>query len=111
MKHFSQKETKDEAPPMEKKQTLGFASKKLHYNSEARKELEKCETLDFNIFKLRRETEKNELFVLSNYLMNKHDFFNILNIDPEVFGHFTKKIQSGYNDVPYHNQIHASDVC
>jgi hypothetical protein len=43
--------------------------------------------------------------------MGRNDLYDKLRIDPEIFEKFAKRIQNGYTEVAYHNQIHASDVC
>ena len=43
------------------------------------------ETLEFNIFSLKKETNNNELFFMIHYLMTIENFYEKLNIDPEVF--------------------------
>lgn len=65
---------------------------------------------EFDILALERETNGNEMTVLSSFLMYKHDFYTTLWIDPTTFATFIKSIQHGYNDVAYHNKIHGMDV-
>lgn len=72
--------------------------------------LERCEDFNFKIFTVRKETQKNEMVVITTYLLRKHNMFINLKIDPEVFMRYMRKIQDGYFDVAYHNQIHGTDV-
>lgn len=65
----------------------------------------------FDIFELRTATSGNELVTVINYLMDKHDFYNKLNIVKDKFRKYSIVIQSMYNPIAYHNKTHASDVC
>ena len=52
---------------------------------EVKEMLAKTETPDFHIFEFSRKTDGNELYVLTSYLLYKHDLFHSLKIDPEIF--------------------------
>lgn len=73
--------------------------------------MDKLETSDFDVFELQRETNNNELVVVTNFFMKKHDLFSKLKINPETFYNFSKAIQDGYRPVSYHNKVHGTDVC
>lgn len=73
--------------------------------------LAEIETMKFDIFELRSATSGNELVTVINYLMDKHDFYNKLNIVKDKFRKYSIVIQSMYNPIAYHNKTHASDVC
>lgn len=73
--------------------------------------LAQIETHKFDIFELRSATNGNELVTVINYLMDKHDFYNKLNIVKDKFRKYSIVIQSMYNPIAYHNKTHASDVC
>ena len=44
------------------------------------------------------------------HLFAKEKLFDRLPITNEKFLTFMKKVQSGYNDITYHNQTHAADL-
>lgn len=69
------------------------------------------ETSDFDIFEFSELVKNKEMEIIACFLMDKHELFTSLAIDPEVFHNFAKAIQAGYVDIPYHNQTHGIDVC
>lgn len=73
--------------------------------------LELVQSVDFNIFTLKKATKDNELITITTFLLHKHKLFQTLRINIETFMTFIAKIQSGYRDVTYHNKTHGSDVC
>jgi len=73
--------------------------------------LSEIETAHFDIFDLRSATNGNELVIVINYLMEKHDFYTSLKIVKDKFRKYSIVIQSMYNPIAYHNKTHASDVC
>jgi hypothetical protein len=73
--------------------------------------LEISNTIDFDIFQLRKTSKDNELVTLSTYLMHKHKYFQSLKIVVDIFVSFMSKIQSGYKDITYHNKTHGADLC
>jgi hypothetical protein len=70
-----------------------------------------ADTIEFNCFYFNKLSEKNDLVFLSYHLFDKRSLFDELDIESEVFIKFMTKIQNGYLPNPYHNQIHATDVC
>ena len=68
------------------------------------------DTNEFDVFAFADLTKGNELSTIMYYLFEKNNFFDILNIDQDVFIRFAKKIQGGYKPNPYHNCTHAADV-
>ena len=80
-------------------------------NEVAQNELEKVETDQFDVFLMRKETGKQEPVVISSYLMDKHNLFSAMKIDPDTFQSYMVAIQNGYTDITYHNQTHGIDVC
>lgn len=85
--------------------------KKLELTDEAIQELALINELRFNIFTLMNATNDNELLTTSTYILAKHSIFNRINLDYATFVSFIKKIQSGYQNVTYHNKTHAADLC
>lgn len=87
---------------------------KLGLTKESQAMLDCVDTLDdFNIFDFKEEVEEKELFVISSYLMHKHQLFQNCKIDPEAFFKFIKKINDNYTPkwIEYHNKTHGADVC
>jgi len=68
------------------------------------------DTLEFDIFSFKEITGGEELALITYYLFERHNFFELLNIEIPVFSNFIRKIQSGYLPNPYHNSTHAADV-
>ncbi len=69
------------------------------------------ETMNFDVFLFKKECNNEELVIICTYLMDKHNLFKDLKIDPDRFQSYAKTIQAGYNDVVYHNATHGIDVC
>lgn len=64
---------------------------------------------DFDIFKFDELTKGNCLYHFSYNLFSNFNFFEL--VTEEVFKEFIIQIKKGYSrDVPYHNDIHATDV-
>jgi len=86
---------------------------KLNLNSQTKTMLNKADSLSFNIFDFKDLVEEKELYVLTSYLLNKHDLFRAMKMDPEVFFSFIVRIQDYYNHsfIEYHNKTHGADVC
>lgn len=61
----------------------------------------------FNYSKL---AEGHDLACMANFLFQRKDFFDALDIESDVFQEFIMKIQNGYLPNPYHTQTHAADV-
>lgn len=53
---------------------------------------------------------ENELVTVITYMMHKQQLFKNLGMNVDTFMRFINKIQSGYNDIAYHNKTHASDL-
>ena len=66
--------------------------------------------MDFNVFTVRRETNENEMITVSTHIMVKEGLLNKLDIPIDLFLAFIGKIQSGYNDITYHNKTHGTDL-
>jgi hypothetical protein len=79
-------------------------------DSETKAQFDLVETENFDIFAVSASTKNNELLTVTTYLLNKEKIFSALKIKVETYLAFIQKIQSGYNDIAYHNRTHASDV-
>ena len=88
-------------------------NERLNLTAKSKFMLEKANTLEFNIFDFKNEVEEQELFVLTSYMMHKHELFRSFKMDPEVFFKFVKRAQDYYNHsfIEYHNKTHGADVC
>ncbi|EGR30229.1 hypothetical protein IMG5_137410 [Ichthyophthirius multifiliis] len=71
---------------------------------------QKIDEFTFNCFQMKEITKGNEIQFLLIHLFNRFQLLKDLNIDLSTFYRFTKEIQKGYRDVPYHNKLHAFDV-
>lgn len=58
----------------------------------------------------RNKVAGDELSIITYYFFERHNLFDLLNIDVSTFVAFINKIQSGYFPNPYHNANHAADV-
>jgi hypothetical protein len=86
----------------------------LGLTKESQEMLDCVDTCDnFNIFDFKNEVNEQELYVISSYLMHKHELFQTCKIDPESYFKFIKRIQDNYNPkwIDYHNKSHGADVC
>jgi hypothetical protein len=82
----------------------------LSISEPTQQELEKIETVEFNIFTVRKTTLENELVTVITYLLHKEQLFSSININIDTWMRFITKIQSGYKDIAYHNKTHAADL-
>ena len=80
-------------------------------NDDAHKELQKCDTYDFNIFKLREYTEGREMEATLSFILAKRDCLANTTVDTKKMMNFVRAIQAGYKNVPYHNKTHGADLC
>jgi len=73
--------------------------------------LNKVDSWDqFDIFALDLETKGHALSMLCYHLLDRYNIFEKLKISRHQFANYLKEIEEGYNDVPYHNKVHAADV-
>lgn len=86
--------------------------KKLKLTPESKAFLGRINTLDFDIFNFKDIVEEKEMFVITSYIMHKHDLFTGCKIDPEVYFKFITRVQDYYNPgfIEYHNKTHGTDV-
>ena len=63
--------------------------------------------LSYRLFLLCSE---KPLAVLVTHIFDLYDFFSHLSIPRADFCRAMSLLEDGYNDVPYHNHIHAADV-
>jgi hypothetical protein len=65
---------------------------------------------DFDVFLLNDLSDGQPLTTLAYYLFEQNGFFEKLEISKTTFLNCFQGIEDGYNDVPYHNRMHAADV-
>lgn len=68
-------------------------------------------SLEFNCFKFDEISKGKGLSLLLNFLFHSQNLCTKLSIQEKVLTNFSTKIQEGYQNNPYHNRIHAFDVC
>ena len=83
----------------------------LGLKPEAKVELEKVDTYDFNIFNLRAHTDGNELTTILPFTLARHGLIGSCHLDFNALMNFLRKLQDGYKAITYHNSTHAADVC
>ena len=83
----------------------------LNFKHNIPKTIEKLDTLEFDIFDFKGKTENRELTTLTSLLLHKHSLYSGLHIPINKFLVYMDKINSGYNNIKYHNSTHAADVC
>lgn len=85
----------------------------LNLTADSKTLLIKCDSIDFDVFNFKEVVEEREMFVLTSYLMHKHQLFSALKMDPELYFKFISRVQDFYNPgfVEYHNKTHGTDVC
>ncbi len=72
--------------------------------------LSKVDSYDFNVFELDSFINKKTLHFVSNQILAKYAFFKEVTTD-EKFSNFITDIIDGYDrNVPYHNDLHGTDV-
>lgn len=84
----------------------------LSLTSESKILLKGINQLDFDIFNFKEVVNEREMFVLTSYIMHKHELFTALKMDPEWYFKFITRMQNYYNPgfVEYHNKTHGADV-
>ena len=80
-------------------------------SAEAQEELNKVDDYTFDIFKLRKFTDNNELTIILPWVLAKHGLIGSCNVDFTSLMSFVRKLAGGYKTITYHNQTHAADVC
>eukprot|EP00475_Leptophrys_vorax_P012350 TRINITY_DN18793_c0_g1_i1.p1 TRINITY_DN18793_c0_g1~~TRINITY_DN18793_c0_g1_i1.p1 ORF type:complete len:582 (-),score=180.12 TRINITY_DN18793_c0_g1_i1:730-2475(-) len=84
-------------------------SDKFKLNSVQLKLLLQCNEWGFDVFELNKISGGKPLSLLMGYLYHTLKF-DKLKVDEIIFQSFVSVVENGYNDVPYHNKIHAADV-
>jgi hypothetical protein len=83
----------------------------LNISENAKNELTKCDTFEFNVFAVRELTEGRELEAVLSFILAKRGCIQGTNIDINKMANYMMAIQSGYKNVTYHNKTHGADLC
>lgn len=83
---------------------------KLSSAMKVKEKLIHCTDFNFNIFELEALVKDSLMQVVTNHLFAKIGLFSNELLKEQSLIEFSKDISGGYNDVPYHNYIHAVDV-
>ena len=76
----------------------------LNLNAEAVEELKKVDAYDFDIFRLRRLTDGNELVTVLPMVLVRHGLVSSCNLDFTKLINFVRKLAAGYKStITYHN--------
>ena len=73
--------------------------------------MKKVDDYTFDIFKLRKFTDNNELTIILPWVLAKHGLIGSCNVDFTSLMCFVRKLAGGYKTISYHNQTLAADVC
>eukprot|EP00163_Fabomonas_tropica_P008284 TRINITY_DN178_c1_g1_i1.p1 TRINITY_DN178_c1_g1~~TRINITY_DN178_c1_g1_i1.p1 ORF type:complete len:758 (-),score=139.49 TRINITY_DN178_c1_g1_i1:352-2625(-) len=74
-------------------------------------ELDRIDTLDFDVFKITEWTEGQPLLCVMYELFDFYDLFKTLHLNSAIFYNFITEIERRYlPDNPYHCSTHAADV-
>eukprot|EP01029_Cantina_marsupialis_P015526 TRINITY_DN3401_c0_g1_i1.p1 TRINITY_DN3401_c0_g1~~TRINITY_DN3401_c0_g1_i1.p1 ORF type:complete len:689 (-),score=127.19 TRINITY_DN3401_c0_g1_i1:441-2507(-) len=65
---------------------------------------------EFSVHKLQHRTNGHALVNAAFHALRSHNLIMDLNLNAEVLEKLLLKIESSYNDTPYHNSVHAADV-
>ena len=88
-----------------------LVTKMLQLNDQAIDELHKIDQWDFDIFKLRKTTQNNELVTILPYILSKRGLLGVTALDFNKLMNFIRVIQNGYKKITYHNKTHGADLC
>ena len=77
---------------------------------QVKKELGRIDTFEFNIFELDKLIQQKCLYYVLNNILNRYNYIQDL-LHEKNYINFVNEIIAGYNrKVPYHNDLHATDV-
>mmetsp|Transcript_7727 Transcript_7727/g.7145 ORF Transcript_7727/g.7145 Transcript_7727/m.7145 type:complete len:86 (+) Transcript_7727:73-330(+) len=79
-------------------------------NEEMLKYDEQINSNNFDAFNLHSLTKKNSLYFMLQYMYQKFNFADQLNMNSQKFVKFSLRLQQAYRENPYHSSIHAADV-
>jgi len=73
--------------------------------------LESMDDFNFDCFEFHRSTKGHGISYLIPHLFGVYGLIEMGKFDEEKLHTFSKKIELGYLDNPYHNKMHGFDVC
>lgn len=65
---------------------------------------------NFNAIQFKLDTEGRPLYTMMWAVFSKHDYFDKFRIKRKKFKAFSKQLEAGYMELPYHNCMHAAEV-
>lgn len=80
-------------------------------NLEIGSKLKESHELDFNSFEFQKLSNGEGLSIFLDYVFDEYGLYEVLCLDDNKLKLFSKKIEMGYLNNPYHNKTHALDVC
>ena len=72
--------------------------------------LQKHKDWDFDVFSLDKVTKKKPLSTMGLKVLYDSGLTEAFTFSESTLLNFLDRIEAGYNDVPYHNAVHAADV-
>ena len=78
-------------------------TKMFELSPEAKDELQKVDSYHFDIFKLRKFTDSNELTTILPWVLAKHGLIGSCNVDVTALMCFVRSLAAGYKQITYHN--------
>lgn len=80
-------------------------------NIEIESKLKESHELEFNSFEFQKLANGEGLSIMLDYVFDEYGLYETLCIDENKLRCFSRKIEMGYLNNPYHNKTHALDVC
>ncbi|CAG9329519.1 unnamed protein product [Blepharisma stoltei] len=65
---------------------------------------------NFDVFFLKECTDGKPLSTVGKYCIDKYVLDELLNVNESIISNFFERMESQYNDNPYHNSTHGADV-
>jgi len=73
-------------------------------------ELQKIDSWNFDVFKVSTLCNGRPLQIIFHYILHARGFLKEFKIPTNVLENFMEAVETGYHNVPYHNNLHAADV-
>lgn len=96
--------------PVQRDRSKGNSFKRFDNVIKIKEKLTGIDNFNFNLFDLESLLKEKTLDVLSHYMFEKLDYFELGYFENQTFRAFTHEISTGYLKVPYHSSMHACDV-
>lgn len=95
---------------IQRDKSKGNSFKRFDSVIKIKEKLNCIDNYNFNLFELESLLKEKTLDVLSHFMFEKLDYFELGYFENQTFRAFTYEISNGYLKVPYHNSMHACDV-